>query len=358
VKAHGDLNTGGGSDGGDYRHNAWIGGRIQQCSVTGIEFSYEDRICIANRMEDVGFTDNTGTAIIVNGARFTMFTGCWWSGNTGSLLVRDDTDTTDTARLSNTVIGLVIDGGQMTGGTAIFRDTAQDVLLQQLDIRDVDFTLQTPIVNRIAFYDCTEDSLVTVAGEGIKLVRWNRINTGASSGVTTDNTATKAWAMQLAPGQIVCLWVSAIGRRTNAAQFFTQQAVIQAQRPGASLAYDTQTANFTAGRTITGATSGAKAVIQADSDSGATGTLTLVDIVGTFLDNEIITDGLTGSATVNGPITLNAVAAPTLTNVATLDASSFGGLTAAANGPELEIRVTGLASSTIEWSINCEITSN
>jgi hypothetical protein len=156
----------------------------------------------------------------------------------------------------------------------------------------------------------------------------------------------------------VCLWVSAIGRRINAAQFFTQQAVIQAQRPGASLAYDTQTANFTAGRTITGATSGATAVIQADSDSGATGTLTLIDIVGTFLDNEIITDGAGGSATVNGTITLNNVGSPTLTNVATLNASSFGGLTAAANGGEIEIRVTGLAASTIEWSINCEITSN
>ncbi len=352
------MNTGGGSDGGDYRHNAWLGGRVQQCSTTGIEFSYEDRICIANRIEDVGFTDNTGTAIIVNGARFTSLTGCWWSGNTGNLLVRDDTDATDIARLSNTVIGLVIDQGQMSGGTAIFRDTAQDVLLQQIDIRDVDFTLQTPITNRIAFYDCTEDSLVTVAGEGIKLVRWNRINTGASTGVTSDATATKAWAMALQPGQIVCLWVSAIGRRINAAQFFTQQAVIQAQRPGASLAYDTQTANFTAGRTITGATSGATAVIQADSDSGATGTLTLIDIVGTFLDNEIITDGAGGSATVNGTITLNNVGSPTLTNVATLNASSFGGLTAAANGGEIEIRVTGLAASTIEWTIDARVISN
>jgi len=47
-----------------------------------------------------------------------------------------------------------------------------------------------------------------------------------------------------------------------------------------------------------------------------------------------------------------------LTNVATLNASSFGGLTAAANGGEIEIRVTGLAASTIEWTIDARVISN
>ena len=61
--------------------------------------------------------------------------------------------------------------------------------------------------------------------------------------------------------------------------------------------YDAQTVNFTAGQVLTGATSGATCTILSDTDAGATGTLLVKNIVGTFVNNEIITDALTGSAT-------------------------------------------------------------
>jgi len=69
-----------------------------------------------------------------------------------------------------------------------------------------------------------------------------------------------------------------------------------------TLAYDDQTANFTAGRILTGQTSGATGFIISDTDGGTTGTLTLDNVVGVFLDDEIITDdnATAGSATVNG----------------------------------------------------------
>lgn len=66
------------------------------------------------------------------------------------------------------------------------------------------------------------------------------------------------------------------------------------------LAYDAQTANFTAGQVVTGSTSGATATISSDADSGTTGILTITGASGVFQDNEIITDPLGGSATVNG----------------------------------------------------------
>lgn len=72
---------------------------------------------------------------------------------------------------------------------------------------------------------------------------------------------------------------------------------------GGTLPYDGQTGNFAAGLKITGATSGATAWIVSDADGGATGTLTLRYIKGIFVDNEIITDSATGSATVNGTVT-------------------------------------------------------
>lgn len=69
------------------------------------------------------------------------------------------------------------------------------------------------------------------------------------------------------------------------------------------LAYDGQLGNFTVGLTVTGGTSGATGVIVVDTDAGATGTLQLHNVVGTFVDNEAITDTSTGSAVVNGAAT-------------------------------------------------------
>jgi len=69
------------------------------------------------------------------------------------------------------------------------------------------------------------------------------------------------------------------------------------------LAYDGQSGNFTAGLVITGAKTGATAMILEDSDAGATGALTIQSLNGiNFDDNELITDTSTGSATVNGAL--------------------------------------------------------
>ncbi len=66
------------------------------------------------------------------------------------------------------------------------------------------------------------------------------------------------------------------------------------------LNYVTQTANYHVGLKITGGTSAATAVILADADAGATGTLTLALIAGTFVTAEIVTDSSAGSATASG----------------------------------------------------------
>jgi hypothetical protein len=72
-----------------------------------------------------------------------------------------------------------------------------------------------------------------------------------------------------------------------------------------ALTYSTQTANFTVGRKLTGATSGATATILSDLDLGLTGTLGLANVEGEFVVGEIITDdnGAPGSATVAGALT-------------------------------------------------------
>ncbi len=69
-----------------------------------------------------------------------------------------------------------------------------------------------------------------------------------------------------------------------------------------SLAYDTETANFTIGDTVTGGTSSATGIITAIADNGTDGTLYLAGVTGTFADDETITDETTGSAAVNGTL--------------------------------------------------------
>lgn len=66
----------------------------------------------------------------------------------------------------------------------------------------------------------------------------------------------------------------------------------------ARLYFSSQTANFTVGQIVTGATSGATATISAQSDSGTTGNLTLTGQTGVFRIGETITDPLGGSAAV------------------------------------------------------------
>lgn len=78
------------------------------------------------------------------------------------------------------------------------------------------------------------------------------------------------------------------------------QGLIHFIRTTHTLDYDGQTGNFTVGLTVTGGTSGATGIILADSDAGTTGTLTLTSVVGTFANNEAITDSSTGAAVANG----------------------------------------------------------
>jgi hypothetical protein len=67
--------------------------------------------------------------------------------------------------------------------------------------------------------------------------------------------------------------------------------------------YDNQTANFTVGSRLYGLTSGARALILADSDSGTSGYLQLSHLEGIFEDNETIVDAAGGSALAYGTTT-------------------------------------------------------
>lgn len=303
AKLHGDTNSGGGGGGDDFEDLLWLGGVVSVCSTAGVDLSYEDAICHNLNLNGVGFETNAGTALKVNGAQFINMNGCWFDGNTVNVDIQDDTDPlTPATELNNKVISIRFYGGRINDGEFNATGTCQEVILKNMKLTDVEFTLSTPISNFIHLVDCTETSGVTIAGESTKFLRQRTTGSGESYGITTSNAATKAWSIELQPGQLVHAVGRVLGKQRNGTGRAIYFIDAGAYRPGSTLAYDTQTANFTVGNVVTGASSGATARIVADSDSGATGTLTLTDIAGEFVDNEIITDTGSGSATVKGTL--------------------------------------------------------
>ena len=260
AKLHGDTNAGGGADGDEFNGNDWAGGKVSNCTTTGINLEYVDTFCSQNRIR-VGFKDNTGTAIKFVGPRFTKLDECWWIGNTTNFSIADDSP----VDVNNTVLGLHMNGGRMNGGAATFSDTCSNIVIEKMEIQDVDFTLTLP-ENPILVRDCTEDSLVTISGTGDKWTRWRSTDEGVVSGLTTNATVTKAWGMTLAPGQVVFAEAQVIGNQQNSVDRGEYWIAVSAHREGADLGYDAQTVNFTVGSVLTGTTSGATARIIADSD--------------------------------------------------------------------------------------------
>lgn len=122
---------------------------------------------------------------------------------------------------------------------------------------------------------------------------------GSVTGLATFGTTSDA-ILSGTPGVDRHNVYSAIATQINASQIAFAQAY-----PVITLDYDGQTVNYTVGATVTGGTSGASGIILADTDAGATGTLTigLTTFDTAFQNNELLTDSSGGSADVNGTAT-------------------------------------------------------
>lgn len=357
AKLHGDSSDSGAS----FEDSVWDGGIVSVATSKGVSLEYVDKICRNMSFSNVGFESCSGVAVDIVGSQFLTFNSCWFNANVANISIQDDDAVlTPLTAYQNDVISVHFNGGRFKNGTFTVTGTCQDVVLSSMSIEDVDITLTTPLKNFLVMKNCTEDSNTTVGGEATKLIRVTDTNNGGSFGVTTSNTATKAWSMELDPGQEGYFIARVIGRGRNVPQRAIYHIACGAYRAGSTLNYDTQTANFSKGAIVTGATSGATARIQDDTDAGATGTLTLIDVKGDFLDNEIITDdnGTPGSATVNGVLANTGVALDSVGVVSLRTAYETNvnwNATFAANGPEIELRVVGDASQTVEWTIDIDV---
>ncbi len=356
---HGDDDAGGGADGDACMHNSWKGGVVSNCTSLGVELKDVDMKCWHNTLSGIGFLDNTGTALHVDGARWTRLEDdCWFSGNTDDISIEDGGDADRVAE--NTIVGFHMRGGVISSDMT-FTGKCQDVVFDGVEFADGTYTFTT-VQNNILTQDCTESGDVALAGGDA--TKWTRARRQlgdfpASAGVTTDNVATEAWSYNLAPGEKIHVEAVVIANGRNTIDYAMYHIAQSAQRPGSTLNYDAQSANFTAGAILTGGTSGATARIVADTDGGATGTLVLRDIVGAFVDNEALTDSITGVAVCNGTLThQNAALLGSITSIETAveldtDFACIFGVTA----DEVRVLVTGDTSKTIEWTVSVKVTS-
>lgn len=352
VRLLGDQNVNNGNDGDEISGGLWDGGVISNTTGVGLELSVRDKPVSYFTIRKVDFIDNVGAdgAVLIYGASFNVLDEVYFDGNTINLTVADNPD--DTISDIHEVVGLRI-SGKFNGGTLSFDGVCQDVYLDMCQLVGVTIEANVPD-NPIILRDCTETD-VSITGDATKVNRFRTNLEGAVTGSTTNGTAVVAWKTRLEPHEIIQLEVRATAEQINGdgyAEFFE---ILTFRQAGATLLYDAQTANFTVGSEITGATSGATAIIAADSDSGTTGTLTLASVIGEFVDNEIITDTGGGSARSNGVLVYGAVT----TNKDELHvwgsnagaAPAGWAITAVASGREGQVHITGAAATTIDWNL-------
>jgi hypothetical protein len=347
------------NNGGPLEFCRWDGGIVDTCTTVGIQLECIDDLCDHHAFAGIQFNDNTGIAFEVIGARDTLLQSCAWNGNTTDLQVQDGAPINTAG--TNTVIGFECQDGSFIGtgsaGSAInLSGTLSHVAFRRCEFTLETITLTTPGSN-VLEEDCRQISGVTFAGTATNWIISKSYNSGKTIGLTTGNAATVAWGLALNDGQYTLLKARVVARSRSNTDFAFFEIIVGAYCTGATLDYDAQTANFTAGDVVSGATSGATARILAATNSGATGSLTLQDVNGTFLNNEALSDTGAGAAIVNGTITHGTATLDTPTSVHTTNASSFA-CAFAVSAQEVFLHVTGLSSTNVEWFCNVDVISS
>lgn len=354
VRLLGDANASGGNNGGPFQWLDWDGGQSSLATDTAIEFSQVDQPVSHCRMRNVAVTSNAGTTggVLVYGAQFIDIVDCEFGANTlYNLWVRDSSNA---ALPSFQSAAINIRGGLINGGTVLFDGLAKNVFLQNMDLQGVTIQLNDPTSPIIAI-DCIESG-TTLQGDTTKFERQSTRLKGTETGLTTSATPVVGWQRALTPGEVILVEASVSAIELNGAHFGAFKVVQAAHQAAATLNYQSQSANYTVGNTIKGASSGAQGTIVADSDSGTSGTVSLVAVTGTFIDGEIIAEISpgSGSAHVNGAITIgaNALMGSLATVYSNLDSATGWTVTLAASGQYVQVVLTGAASMTVLWTVS------
>ena len=351
----GDNDVSGGGSGAQLYDLLWEGGRVYASDTIGVDLKVVDLGVRLIVLRNVEFTDNNGASGIglkITGGANLVFDTCRFTGNTKHVTLQDNSDQTIA---DDTVLNVSFPNCRFNAASILFNGNCENVTLSKCLFEGAFIFNCTTPNNPIVLIDPFESASVTTSGDGTKVQRIYSVGDGTISGQTTNNTATAAWKLAMGDGEVMLVTADIVGQMQNGIKYAAYKIARSFVRGVATLAYDGQTGNFTVGLRVTGATTGATGIIVADADSGATGTLSLVNTVGTFQDNEAITDTSTGAAVVNGTITRGSVTALGSTTQLIAAQESSGATVwdadfAAASG-EAKLNVTGDTSNTVDWTV-------
>jgi hypothetical protein len=333
----------------------WQGGTASAHTEYAVRAEYVDAMVVGVSIENVWFTENTGIAVDVEGARHVSLSGGRFVNNVVNIKIHDDTDTSAVA--FNTVRQFYADNVIFSAGEIRFDGECEDVQFRGCDFQDIDFILSLP-ERPVLLLDCTEDAQTTSTGATGLLIRQNSQSKQQVVGVTTDGVATTAWQMELQPGEVVRFRVRALGNQRNGLDWASYEKIVSARRDHATLSFDFASATLTAGTIMVGQISGAVARITTVTQSGASGSVTVRQVSGTFTVGEVFntSDGKSATVTVglNNPVVVANVAWQGDIG-AQVETDASWELTVDALGSLVRARVKGAANKTVEWLVEVDM---
>lgn len=354
MDLRGDTDAAGTALGGVVRGISWTGGGISLCTTAGLKLTFFDALVENIALRGLDIIDNLGDGVLLNGARNVSIDGASRiRAAEGQRAVKIQDDTNLALVAINTTDHITFRQTICDGGTWLFNGTCASVVLERCDLRAVSLDLSVPD-EVIVLDNCIEDADVTLTGDTTKLMRAFVSDDLQVVGNTTDAVPTVAWSVTLESGGFGFYEAEAVAQQQDGIKGGFFWVASGAYRPGATLLFNLQTDNFTAGATLSAATSGATARIMAVTQAAGSGTLTLGDISGTFVNGEVLTDDDGGAARADGTISTSnaaldgggstAVRADALINSAAYDAYWD------VSGAKLRLMVVGDTSEAVQWT--------
>lgn len=350
VNLRGDLDAPLSTAGSETSDVLWEGGEIALCTTYGLCTEFFDAPVRDVSIKNVLFAGNTGDAWRNLGGRGISFEGCQWISNISDMAISDGTNLAFIAL--NTTSRIRVDGGTINSGKLTFNQTCFDIQFRDVNFVNANFVLSVPL-NPIVLVDCIRDGQTTATGVATLLQSKNTTDVGKVSGITTDSNPIAAWTQTVPPGEALLVSAKVIARRRDGNGWAIFWPMAGARRSGTSLPFVGATGNFTVGLVITGQTTGASARVMVVTQAGATGTLILRDVAGTFINGEVVADTNVGVGTFSGALVpgITALDGGTIQLRPGVVTNGTGWTAAfAAIGANLVLNVQGEASAIIEWT--------
>lgn len=362
AELRGDTDASNTDEGSSFTDLTWTGGSVTESTSYGLRLRNVDAAIEGLTITDVDFTDNVGTAALyIEGAEQIIFEDLIFSGNTLRHLL--------TANVTlNEVENLTFRSCQFTASEIKLAGSCKDTIFDRTILDGaLSINADSPTY-AIMFRDSREASTVTQTGTIDKIGRWISNDAAFYRGQTTSTVTTATvFKRQLAPGEIVHMEIIASAVHKSAAVWASVKRTCGVYCAPAQLSFDAQTVNFTAGNVVTGGTSRATAVIQTQTDAGATGLLNLIRVLpgattgNVFQDNEIITDTGNGSATVDGALSYqnSVLLVPLQTDHFVMQPSTATSLNVdvTTSNREIHVKVLGTTTGTIDWNVMVRLNS-